>query len=140
MIAMHTHDDKTATVLTGVQRWRVPQPGCLRVLSGQMWLTCDHQAADHVLQAGEAVAVQRGQWLTLEPWQPASTVRWCWEPARRQPAGGGLRDRLWRGAALLAREAAAALLAWARSAEARASRAQGCISAGESMASAGALK
>lgn len=88
--------------------------------------------AQHPIVFGGVADLQAltGQWLTLEPWQPA----------RRQPAGGGLRDRLWRGAALLAREAAAALLAWARSAEARASRAQGCISAGESMASAGALK
>lgn len=129
------------------RRWVVDQDGWLQVSQGRVWLTRDHDAADHVLAAGQSLWLWRGDRLTLEPWvagEPARLqARPVGEPAPMHADQAGdlrWRDLGLRGAALAARGLAGGLLALARSAEAMASRAQGSICAGESMASSGALK
>lgn len=134
------------------------QTGWLQVVAGRAWITRSGDAADHVLAAGDAVALGRGQQLVVEPWQAGQVVQLRWlagavapvvvaaavqvpvlrplaAPAR--PAGAGL---VWRTLAWALRGAAARLAAAARSAESRASAAQGRICAGDSIAASGALQ
>lgn len=133
------------------------QTGWLQVVAGQAWITRSGDAADHVLAAGDAVALGRGQRLVVEPWTTGQVVqlRWLVGPAQpvaadqsvqvpvlrplpaARPAGAGL---VWRTLAWALRGAAARLAAAARSAESRASAAQGRICAGDSIAASGALQ
>lgn len=113
-----------------------PRAGALRLVAGRAWVTLD-DGQDHVLLApGQALALPRGARVVAEAWQRTEGATLAWQP---QPRRG------WRGlaAALAARAlrgAAGALAAWARSAEAMARRSQGCMAAGESMASSGAVQ
>jgi Protein of unknown function (DUF2917) len=137
------------------------QTGWLQVVAGQAWITRSGDAADHVLAAGDAVALGRGQQLVVEPWKAGQVVQLRWLagaalpvvaaaavpavqvpvlrplPAAARPAGAGL---VWRTLAWALRGAAARLAAAARSAESRASAAQGRICAGDSIAASGALQ
>lgn len=133
------------------------QAGWLRVDAGQAWITRSGDAADHVLSAGEAVALCRGQRLVAGPWQSGKALRLQWHagdawpaawragqtpalrplPAAARPVGAGLA---WRLLAWALRVAAVRLAAAARSADSRASSAQGRICAGDSMAASGALQ
>jgi hypothetical protein len=125
-----------------VSRWTVLRDSHLHVCTGQVWLTRDGELADHVLGPGQGLDLHHGDRVTAEPWHPGERVRLALLPATAQRAVGvvGLRGAGLRVAALAARGLAGGLLALARSADAMASRAQGRICAGESMASAGALK
>ena len=133
------------------------QTGWLRVDAGRAWITRSGDAADHVLAAGDAIALRRGQHLVAEPWQVGQAVRLQWQagdalpvawqadqvpvlrtlPAAARPTRAGLA---WRTLAWALRGAAVRLAAAARSADSRASRAQGRICAGDSMAASGALQ
>jgi hypothetical protein len=114
----------------------------LRVRSGPLWLTREGDPVDHVLQAGQRLRVRRGERLWLGALHAHQPAQWEWEPA---PAK---RYALLRSAVGLAfglsaralRGAADGLAALARSAASIASRAQGCIKAGDSIASAGTLQ
>lgn len=145
--------------LQGVLQLQARHAGWLRVDSGRVWITRSGDAGDHVLAGGEAIALNRGQALLLEPWRVGEAASLRWDVGRgaasgdqpvdrppvlrRRPAAGPWRNAA--GAAWLAwaralRGAAGRLAAAARSAEAMASRAQGSISAGDSIASSGALQ
>lgn len=130
------------------------QTGWLQVVAGQAWITRSGDAADHVLAAGDTLALGRGQQLVVEPWQAGQVVQLRWlagalppvaavpRPAqapvlRPVPARAGLA---WRTLAWALRGAASRLAAAARSAESRASAAQGRICAGDSIAASGALQ
>lgn len=150
--------------IDGAWRFEAGRAGWLAVTEGRVWLTRDGGGDDHVLAAGEQLWLGRGTRVVVENWQPAVAARLGWRAdvaAAAQPRRGealpalgdgtalraapaalatGAADAAWAGVARALRGLAAGLLAAARSAEARASRAQGSIPAGESMASSGALQ
>jgi len=135
--------------LGGVLRLQARRSGWLAVQRGRVWLTRDGDADDHVLARGERIWLGAGEGLVVEPWQADAGAHLAWlhtvadEGLVAQAAGlrrEGFAADAWRGAAAVLRGAAGRLLAAARSAEARASRAHGRISAGDSMASCGALQ
>lgn len=134
--------------------------GWLVVDAGQVWITRSGDMADHVLATGQALHLGRGQQLVAEPWRSGQVARLRWAagapadlraelpaqapvlrplPAER-PVGAGLAWPAWRFAAWALRGVALRLAAAARSAESRASAAQGRICAGDSMAASGALQ
>ena len=156
--------------LAGLLRLQARRAGWIRVEAGAVWLTCQGDAADHVLAAGDRLWLGAGVQMLAEPWRAGEAVRLAWSTgaaAVPQPGRRGLRampgraavpglagpaspllDAVWGGAWGAARTTAARglravagrLAAAARSAEAMASRAQGSICAGDSIASSGALQ
>ena len=126
-----------------VQRWVPPQRAWLVARGGTLWVTRSGDLDDHVLAYGERLAVGRGDDLVLQAWRRDTPAVWDWQP-RAGPAGYGLRRALpawaWARVARGLRGAADGLAALARNAAARACRAQGCISAGDSIASGGAVQ
>jgi Protein of unknown function (DUF2917) len=121
--------------------------GELTVLSGRVWLTRDGDLADHVLARGARVRIDWAERAVVESWERDQAATVQWRPVERHtPAQafliGGLRGLafLAGGAAFALARAEAGFAALARSAASSARRAQGCISAGDSMASSGALK
>ena len=113
--------------------------GELSVLQGRVWLTRDGDLGDHRVDSGERVRLGVAENAVIESWDSGQAVVVRWNP-RRQRVFGALRVEPLRGLAFVARLAAGGFAALARSAAASASRAQGCISARDSMASSGALK
>lgn len=113
--------------------------GELTVLDGRLWLTRDGDLGDHFVDAGQRVRVAVGENAVIEPSRAGETVSLRWRPRRQSFVGAVLAEPL-RGVAFLAGRLAAGFAALARSAAASASRAQGCISGGDSIASSGALK
>ena len=122
--------------------------GWLAVCRGPVWITRDGGGDDHVLDAGERLWLGRGEAVVVEPWQAGGSARLHWLQAAPQAqavgaqARGGLRwpAAALRGTAWALRGLAGRLLLAARSAERIASRAQGSIRAGDSIAASGALQ
>ena len=112
-----------------------------RRMFGGHGLYCDELFV--ALIARERLAVARGDDLVLQSWHRDQPALWDWQPLSA-PAGYGLRREVlawaWARVARTLRGAADGFAALARNAAARACRAQGCISAGDSMASAGTLQ
>ena len=120
--------------------------GDLTVLEGRVWLTRDGDLGDHVIEAGQRLRVGVDQNAVIEPWDAGRAVSVRWQPRRQGFFGAVLVEPL-RALAWLAgvaarglRAGAGGFSALARSAAASASRAQGCISGGDSIASSGAVK
>ena len=145
--------------VSGAVRLQARSAGWLRVQRGQIWLTRDGGGDDHVLDRGEQFWLQAGDGLVIEPWQSGDSAQLAWalgseapaqRPVLRPVVRPVMRPELHResgagSAALLAlaavfRGAAGRLLAAARRAEAMASRPQGSIRAGDSIASCGAVQ
>lgn len=137
--------------LDGATRLHARAGGWLSVVEGRVWITRDGGGLDHVLERGERFWLAPGQGVVAEAWSAAAGAQLAWalpgdarvqEPARRLAArpAEGLAEAGWRGVAALLRGAAGRLLAAARSADAMASRAQGSMRAGDSMASCGAAQ
>ncbi len=103
--------------------------GELTVLRGRVWLTGECGDADQILSPGQSLRVNDAQAVVIEAWDrgEGASVRW----QARRPLLQGLPLRGFAGAFFAA---------LARSAASSASRAQGCIKAGDSIASSGALK
>jgi hypothetical protein len=129
---------------------RTRRAGRLTVAAGRAWVTRQGDLDDHVLAAGQQLALGADERVVIEPWDGRSAVRLAWSGDQR---AGVLRalERLAAGArrlraALLGATAAildalgVRALAWARTAQARAKRAQGSIAGAESSASSGALQ
>ena len=129
-------------LMRNVQRWVAPQRAWLVAREGALWVTRSGDPDDHVLARGERLAVARGDDLVLQAWRRDQPAVWDWQPL--PAARYGLRREalawLWARAARALRGAAEGFAALARNAAARACRAQGCISAGDSIASAGTLQ
>ena len=126
-----------------VQRWVAPQPAWLEARDGALWVTRIGDPEDHVLVRGERLAVGRGDDLLLQAWRRDQPAVWDWQPQAALAHYGLRREVLawaWARVARGLRGAAEAFAALARNAAARACRAQGCISTGDSMASAGTLQ
>jgi Protein of unknown function (DUF2917) len=127
-----------------VQRTVAPRAAWLVAREGSLWVTRSGDPDDHFLARGERLAVARGDDLLLQAWRSDQPALWDWQaraanaPVIQHRLRGvwALTARALRGTA----EVLEALAARARSAAARACRAQGCIRAGESMASSGALQ
>lgn len=138
--------------LDGTLCLRAQRPGWLAVRRGQVWLTRYGDASDHVLSGGERFWLHRGESVVVEPlhaghsvglgWQQAPSGQWSLERRLRRlaawPAAGA--GAVLAAAARGLRGVALALLAAARRAESMASRTQGRIKAGDSIASCGALQ
>ena len=103
--------------------------GELTVLRGRIWLTerCGPgDDGDRVLCSGESLRLADAGAVVVESWRRGERTVLRWQP-RVQRAG-------------LAGLAAGFFAALARRAASSASRAQGCMSAGDSIASSGAVK
>ena len=125
--------------LSRTLRWQSLGTGTLQVTTGQAWVTRDGFANDWVLAAGDSLPLRAGEHITLGPLHEGRPVGLSL-PGPQPGLPAALRGALLTRAAGLARGLGEALIALARSADAMAKRAQGCICAGESMASSGALK
>lgn len=123
------------------QRLLVAEPAWLIALGERLWVTRQNDPADYVLAAGERMFARRGDRLVVGPFDRGMTADWELQRAARAQAwprrlvGAGFD-----AAARALRGAADGLAALARSAAAMACRAQGCIKAGDSMASAGTVQ
>ncbi|CAN5682857.1 hypothetical protein BH11PSE8_BH11PSE8_32100 [soil metagenome] len=113
--------------------------GDLSVVEGQVWLTRRADLSDHVLLAGQHFRLRAGEEAVIEPWQTGESATVAWQPRPQGLAALAFADAL-RAFAFLAGRGAAGLAALARSAASSASRAQGCIAAGDSIASSGAVR
>lgn len=103
--------------------------GELTVLRGRVWLTgrCGPaDDADLVLSPGDSLRLADADGAVIESWRRGEGAELRWQPRAQRPGLAGL--------------AGAFFAALARTAASSASRAQGCISAGDSMASSGAVK
>jgi Protein of unknown function (DUF2917) len=125
------------------QHLLVTEPAWLTALGERLWVTRRGDPADYVLEPGERLALSRGEDVLVEAWRHDQPARWDWTPAAPGRRYGLLRDGVGRVFGLAARglrAGADALAALARNAASIASRAQGCIKAGDSIASAGTLQ
>ena len=127
-----------------VQHILVTEPAWLRATDGRLWVTRHSDWDDHILGPGERLLVRRGDDLVVSPWERGGDAAWEWQPLpapvwvqalRRRVLGAGFAaaERALRGTADV-------LAALARKAAAIARRAQGCMAAGDSMASAGTVQ
>jgi Protein of unknown function (DUF2917) len=147
MIHSHSKPNQEIVVehvlMRNVQRWVAPQRAWLLAREGSLWVTRSGDPDDHFLARGERLSVSRGDDLVLQAWHRDQPAVWDWQPLAA-PSRYRLRRELpawaWARVARGLRGTADGLAALARSAAARACRAQGCISAGDSMASAGTLQ
>lgn len=145
---MNTHSDlntrraaanTTLALATGQAMHLGRLGGELAVLEGRVWLTRDSDLGDHRVEAGERLRLAVGENAVIEPWDAGHAVSVQWKPRRQGFFGAVLAEPL-RALAWALGALAGGFSALARSAAASASRAQGCISGGDSMASSGALK
>ena len=113
--------------------------GELSVLQGRVWLTRDGDLGDHLVEPGQRVRLAVGEHGVVESVDADRSAVFRWNPRRQTFVGAVLAEPL-RGLAFLTGVAARAFAALARKAADSACRAQGSISAGDSMASPGALK
>lgn len=126
---MNSQSQRILSLASGEARRVGAGAGELTVLRGRVWLTgrCGPgDDSDRVLSAGDSLRLAEAQGAVIESWRRGEGAELRWQP-RAQRAG-------------LAGFAGAFFAALARTAASSASRAQGCISAGDSMASSGAVK
>lgn len=146
-------DAPRAWMLRSAQTLQARHGGWLNVTSGPgdrasgaVWLTRG-DGQDLVLAAGQGLWLAPGQEVVVEPWSARRPVGLQWREVARQPLRRGAvarpalawLERLRAGWAALG-GLAGRLAAAARSAASSASRAQGRIRAGDSIASSGALQ
>lgn len=126
---MNTQSQRILSLAPGEARRVGAGAGELTVLRGRVWLTgpCgEGDGNDRVLSPGDSLRLTEAQGAVIESWRRGEGAELRWQP-RVQRAG-------------LAGFAGAFFAVLARTAASSASRAQGCISAGDSMASSGAVK
>jgi Protein of unknown function (DUF2917) len=73
--------------LSQARSLQVRRAGHLTVLGGPAWLTVDGEGQDRVLQPGEALRLESGHRLVIEPWRSGDNNRLLWQPAARTLAG-----------------------------------------------------
>jgi hypothetical protein len=126
-----------------VQRLLVVEPAWLMPQRGCLWVTREGDLNDYVLHAGQRLALARGDRVAVGAWDAHEPALWDWTPMRPASRYRLLRDAVGAGFDFTARAlrgAADGLAALARSAASMACRAQGCIKAGDSIASAGTVQ
>jgi len=126
------------------QRFLAPEAAWLVAVGDRLWVTRGGDWQDHVLEPGERLRVQRGDDLVLSGFDREGAVAWQWQPlptlAWRQVMRRRVVGTAFDAAARGLRGLAGGFAALARSAADIACRAQGCIRAGDSMASAGTVQ
>ncbi|HEY2927105.1 DUF2917 domain-containing protein [Piscinibacter sp.] len=125
------------------------------VRSGRVWITRRGDPDDHVIGAGQRMVLEPAEGVVIEQWHRDQPALIDWRPQHAAPrqlrrvAGfaRGVAARALCGVAFSAaasarglRRVEAGFAALARSAAAMARRAQGCICAGDSIASAGTVQ
>jgi Protein of unknown function (DUF2917) len=126
-----------------VQHLLVTEPSWLLPRTGSVWVTRDGDLNDYVLDAGQRLALARGDRVAVGGFHAGQAALWDWQPMQAPRRYRLVRDAIAFGlgaAARALRGAADGLAALARSAASMACRAQGCIKAGDSMASAGTVQ
>jgi hypothetical protein len=126
-----------------VQHLLVDEPAWLTTRAGSVWVTRHGDLNDYVLSPGQRLALARGDRVEVGALDDAHPALWDWTPMAPQRRYRLLREATGAGLALAARALRAGadgLAALARSAAAMACRAQGCIRAGDSIASAGTVQ
>jgi Protein of unknown function (DUF2917) len=126
-----------------VQHLLVTEPAWLTALAGSVWVTRSGDLDDYVLQPGERLALSRGEQVTVSAFDAGQPALWDWRFAPSRSPQRRVRDVVASGFVFAARvleRGATGLAALARSAASMASRAQGCIKGGDSMASAGTVQ
>jgi Protein of unknown function (DUF2917) len=126
-----------------VQHLLVTEPAWLTALAGSVWVTRRGDPDDYVLQPGQHLALSRGEQVTVSALDAGQPAQWDWRFAPARSPQRRVRDGValaFDGAARVLERAAAGLAALARSAASMACRAQGCIKAGDSIASAGTVQ
>ncbi len=121
----------------------VTEPAWLTALAGAVWVTRHGDLGDYVLQAGERLALARGERVVVSALHSGQLALWDWSFAPTRSPQRRLREGVALGFDVVARvleRAAVGLAALARSAALMACRAQGCIKAGDSIASAGTVQ
>lgn len=125
--------------------------GEFAVVSGRVWLTRLGDLDDHIIEPGERFFIGSSDRVVIEPWKAGESVQVAWKAHAQRPRvealPRGVAAFALRGLAAGAASVAFALRrvefgfdALARSAAAMAKRAQGCIKAGDSIASAGTVQ
>ena len=126
-----------------VQHLLVDEPAGLTTRAGSVWVTRSGDLQDYVLDPGQRLALARGDRIAVGAFDPREPALWDWSPMVPQRRYRLLREGAGAGLALAARALRAGadgLAALARSAAAMACRAQGCMRAGDSIASAGTVQ
>jgi hypothetical protein len=126
-----------------VQHLLVDEPAWLTTRAGSVWVTRSGDLQDYVLDAGQRLALARGDRIAVGAFDPRQPALWDWSPMVPQRRYRLLREGAAAGLALAARglrAGADGLAALASSAAAMACRAQGCMRAGDSIASAGTVQ
>lgn len=136
---MNTQSNSTLRRLAPGQALHLGHLGGELRADARLWLTRGGDLGDHFVEPGERVRIAVGENAVIEPARTGASATVRWSP-RRQSFFGALAAEPLRGLAFVAGLAARGFAALARSAAASASRAQGCIGSGDSMASSGALK
>jgi len=70
---------------SGVARLRARRAGWLAVCSGRVWVTRQGDLDDHVLEAGQALAIGAHQDVVIEPWQGGLSARLAWRSDQPRP-------------------------------------------------------
>jgi hypothetical protein len=126
-----------------VQRLLIDEPAWLMPRRGCLWVTREGDLNDYIVHTGQCLALARGDRVRIGAWDANEPALWDWTPMRSPERYRLARATLAAGfdaAARALRGAADGLAALARSAAAIACRAQGCIKAGDSIASAGTVQ
>ena len=141
-------------------RWGEPvridhRGGEFVVRSGRVWITRPGDLDDHIIGAGQRIMLEPADGVVVEQWHRDQPAVIDWRPRHAAPRqlrrvtglARGVAARVLCGVAFAAGASARGLrrveggfAALARSAAAMARRAQGCICAGDSIASAGTVQ
>lgn len=70
--------------------------GWLQVQQGRLWLTRSGESADHVLEAGQGLALRPGDSVVAEPWRAGQPVLLRWTQTATPGLAQGLAQRLGR--------------------------------------------
>ena len=76
---------------------RARRAGRLTVATGRVWVTRSGDPDDHVLEAGQTLAVQAHDDVVVEPWQAGAPARLAWQADQARPLPERALDALAAG-------------------------------------------
>jgi len=74
--------------------WRARRAGHLTVSSGRVWLTRAGDLDDHVLEAGQDMALRADETVVVEPWRDGTLARLAWRSDQPRAFGARVFDAL----------------------------------------------